>query len=83
MKSIEIYGQEGCAYCVGAVSFCIENDLAWIYRDIANLDHRAEMFRRNPRAATVPQIFIGDELIGGCDDLVSHSINDLQKRISD
>ncbi|MEO1467290.1 MAG: YlqD family protein, partial [Cyanobacteria bacterium J06633_1] len=32
---------------------------------------KAEMLERAPEARTVPQIFIGDTYVGGCDDLMA------------
>ena len=36
---------------------------------MANPDSKAEMIQRANGARTVPQIFVGDMHVGGCDDL--------------
>lgn len=81
MRAIEIYGQPECVYCRRAVEFCEARGLDYVYRDIREYDARAEMMRRNPQAATVPQIFIGEKLIGGHAELVAHNSEQLQQMI--
>lgn len=83
MKKIEIYGQTGCSYCERAMRFCEDNALPHVYRNIANRADRAEMFRRNTHARTVPQIFIGERLIGGYDNLSGFSVPELQQMIGE
>lgn len=83
MKKIEIYGQSGCGYCKRAVEFCEIHALPFIYRNIENRADRLEMFRRNSHAQTVPQIFIGDRLIGGYDNLSAYEISQLQQMIGE
>lgn len=81
MQHIEIYGQSGCRYCALAMRYLEAFQLPVVYRDIAESNHRREMFARNPDAATVPQIFIGDTLIGGHDQLVVIPLSQLQQMI--
>jgi len=78
MKVIEIFGQENCRHCVRAVAYARSRNLQFTYHDIADQAARQEMFRRNPAAETVPQIFIGDSLIGGCDDLLARPIEEIR-----
>ncbi len=42
---------------------------AFVELDTAQPTIRAELMARRPSARTVPQIFLADEYIGGCDDL--------------
>lgn len=79
MKLIEIYGQTNCSYCKRAQEFCQTFDLPFVYRDISDPAARAEMFRRNSQATTVPQIFVGERHIGGYDDLSVLPIPSLQQ----
>jgi glutaredoxin 3 len=83
MKTIEIYGQKGCGFCSRAVEFCQSAEYAFVYRDIADAQHRSEMFARNPQAKTVPQIFVGDTLVGGFDDLKALPTSQLQQMIGE
>lgn len=83
MKTVEIYGQKGCRYCVAAVEYARSMNLPHVYRDIADPHARKEMFLRNPVAKTVPQIFIGDTLIGGHDEFVARPLAQLQQMIGE
>jgi glutaredoxin 3 len=60
-----------CPYCERARALLVGKGLPF---DEINIDddakRREEMIARSSRS-TVPQIFIGDEHIGGCDDLVA------------
>lgn len=78
---IEIYGQTNCKFCDEAKRFCVKHNYAFTYRNIDDLNDRAEMFRRNPAAKTVPQIFIGSKLIGGCTELLALDTLTLQQMI--
>ena len=83
MRKIEIYGQKACSYCIKAIHFAGENQLPFVYRDIADSSAREEMFRRNPAATTVPQIFIGETLIGGFTELEQTPISQIQQMIGE
>ncbi|MFC6671171.1 glutaredoxin 3 [Marinobacterium aestuariivivens] len=69
MSDILIYTTTWCPYCVRAKMLLDHKALE--YREI-NLDQepakRLEMMERSGRR-TVPQIFIGDTHVGGCDEL--------------
>ncbi len=67
---VEIYTQWGCPYCVRAKSLLDGKGVSYTEHDITmTTAKRAEMLARAPSAMTVPQIFIDDTGIGGCDDL--------------
>jgi len=67
---VEIYTQWGCGYCVRAKALLDDKGVAYTEHDITmTTAKRAEMRARAPSASTVPQIFIDDTAIGGCDDL--------------
>jgi glutaredoxin 3 len=71
MPEIEIYTQPWCPYCARAVHILTEKGVA--FREIKapnGSPERAESVRRAGGRTTVPQIFIGGEHIGGCDELV-------------
>jgi glutaredoxin 3 len=67
--TIVVYTSGWCPYCQRARSLLIEKGLE--IKEI-NVDEdgklREEMIARSGRR-TVPQIFIGDKHVGGCDDL--------------
>ena len=68
--SVEIYTKWGCGYCQRAKALLDSKDVSYVEHDITmGGPKRAEMLERVPDAVTVPQIFIGNTAIGGCDDL--------------
>lgn len=80
---VTIYGQDGCAYCVRACTFLAQRGYAYDYRNLTNDTLlQAEFTERTGGATTVPQIFIGEELIGGHDDLIALPAAMLQAKIA-
>lgn len=69
MKKIEIYTKDYCPYCHRAKKLLDLKGADFIEYDISiNPDQDSQM-RQRTRRHTVPQIFIDDQHIGGCDDL--------------
>lgn len=71
MTAIDVYTQPWCPYCARAINLLEKKGVA--YREINapnGTTARAECEARSGRT-TVPQIFIGDRHIGGCDDLMA------------
>ncbi len=71
MKShaIVMYSTASCPFCMAARNLLRSKNVIWTEVSLdAEPDKRAEMISRTGRR-TVPQIFIGDEHIGGFDDL--------------
>ncbi len=69
-KNVEIYCSQFCGYCHRA-KMLLENK-GIEYNEISvdnNMDKRQEMVNRSAGVTSVPQIFIEDEHVGGCDDL--------------
>jgi glutaredoxin 3 len=70
MARVEIYTRVFCGYCTRAKRLLEAKGVAFQEYDITmGGEKRAEMLRRAPGRLTVPQIFINDRHIGGCDDL--------------
>lgn len=72
MPNIEVYTQPWCPYCSHVIS--ILNDKGVAFREIDaphGTPERQESIRRSGGRTTVPQVFIDDQHIGGCDDLVA------------
>lgn len=70
MTSVEIYTTTICPYCVRAKALLKKKGVA--YREInveADESLRDAMVARSGGRQSVPQIFIGDRHVGGCDDL--------------
>lgn len=69
MKSVEIYTSPLCGYCHAAKRLLASKNVAFVEIDISrDPGQRAVMMQRSGRR-TVPQIFIGETHVGGCDDL--------------
>ena len=72
MPLVEIYSKTFCPYCWRAKHLLDSKRVE--YKEIAvdfGGEARREMIERANGRTTVPQIFIGGEHIGGCDDLVA------------
>lgn len=70
MAAVTIYTKPYCPYCEGARELLTKKGVAFQEIDIAGKpDLRAEMIKRANGGSTVPQIFIGDRHLGGCDDI--------------
>lgn len=72
MNSVRMYTTEVCPFCVRAKSLLKQRGVAEIEEIRVDLDpaQRDQMIQSTGRR-TVPQIFIGDTHIGGCDDLIA------------
>ena len=70
MSKVRIYTTPICPYCVRAKSLLKKKGAEVEEIDVfMNCDARAEMEARADGRRTVPQIFIGETHVGGCDDL--------------
>ena len=67
---IEIYSGDYCPYCVRAKSLLKQRGLDFIeYNVQQEPEKRAEMMKRSNGGRSIPQIFINDQHVGGCDEL--------------
>lgn len=70
MPKIEIYTTPICGYCARAKRLLESKGAAYLEIDVmSDPAKRAEMTHRAHGGRTVPQIFIGETHVGGCDDL--------------
>lgn len=70
MTAITIYTKGWCPYCSTAKKLLTEKGAAFTEIDIEKKpEARAEMIQKAKGRSTVPQIFIGEKHVGGCDDL--------------
>jgi glutaredoxin 3 len=69
MKPVTVYSTRVCPYCVRAKALLDSKHVPYtdvmVDQDPVKL---AEMMQKSGRR-TVPQIFVGDHHVGGCDDL--------------
>ena len=71
MAKVTIYTRPFCPYCSRAVALLNEKGANFTEIE-AGMDPalRQEMMQRSGRN-TFPQIFVGDQHIGGCDDMMA------------
>ncbi len=69
MAQVVIYTTRICPYCVRAKQLLQRKGVAYEEVDVSN-DYATRMqLVERTKQRTVPQIFINDQHIGGCDDL--------------
>jgi len=70
MKSVRIYTTPICPFCVRAKSLLKKKGAEVEEVDVLmDMGARQEMEAKTGGARSVPQIFIGDTHVGGCDEL--------------
>ena len=70
MAEIEVYTTPICPYCLSAKDLLRRKGVAFLeINGAGEPQRRAEMIARANGRTTVPQIFVGDKHVGGCDDL--------------
>lgn len=70
MAQVEIYTTKVCPYCVKAKTLLNAKGVDFIEHDMTGDDAAREaLLQKSNGMRTVPQIFIGGQHIGGCDNL--------------
>lgn len=71
MPKILMYATAVCPYCIRAEQLLHRKGVTDIEKVRVDLEpaRREEMLAKSNGKRTVPQIFIGDTHVGGCDDL--------------
>ena len=70
MKTVEIYTTPYCPYCIAAKRLLDKKGVTYAETDVSRDPAlRQAMTSRANGSRTVPQIFIGETHVGGCDDL--------------
>ena len=83
MSNVIVYGTQYCPYCVAARQLLSAKGIEYNYIPVDNnRDLRAEIAERSGQS-TVPQIWIGEQHIGGFTDLRQLAITgDLDRLLS-
>jgi glutaredoxin 3 len=72
MANVEIYTWSTCPFCIRAKSLLDRKGVAYTeYCIDGDEAARAKMSQRAHGRRSVPQIFINDQHIGGCDDITA------------
>jgi len=70
MQPVEIYTSPLCGFCHAAKRLLTQKGVKFDETDVGrDPNKKGEMISRANGGRTVPQIFIGDTHVGGCDDL--------------
>ena len=70
MKNVIIYSSENCPYCVKAKQLLESKKVEYTeLRVDKNPELVIEVVKKSGGRKTVPQIFIDDHHVGGCDEL--------------
>jgi glutaredoxin 3 len=70
MSKVTIYTTRFCPYCIMAKRLLARKDVVFDEIDVGGRpDLREEMVRKAGGRTSVPQIWIGDTHVGGCDEL--------------
>jgi glutaredoxin 3 len=68
-KKVTVYTTQYCPYCTRAKNLLKSKNIAFQEVDLTNDQLKREELEEKTGCMTVPMIFIGDEFIGGSDDL--------------
>lgn len=70
MTDVEIYSSPLCGFCHAAKRLLKQKGVRYSEINVlTNPRRKPEMIRRANGSRTVPQIFIGGQHVGGCDEL--------------
>jgi glutaredoxin 3 len=72
MADVVIYTRPFCGYCARAIALLNQKGVAFTEIEAGmDPDKRREMVQLSGGRSTFPQIFIGGEHIGGCDEMLA------------
>jgi glutaredoxin 3 len=69
VKPVKIYTTETCPYCVRAKRLLERKNVPYEEIDVSWDDEKRMQLMQQTGRRTVPQIFIGDQHVGGSDEL--------------
>ncbi len=74
MELIKVYTKRRCPYCTTAKIWLKQHNYEFTEIKLENKDDQTKFITENPDLRTVPQIFIGDRLIGGFTELIKSEL---------
>ena len=69
MSKVVLYTKNYCPYCKRALALLKSKGVEVTNVDVTNDDRTFKAIEAKTGWDTVPQIFINDEFVGGCDDI--------------
>ncbi len=70
-KEVVIYTTATCPFCIRAKKLLEGEGIEYTEIDITNKQDKLDELETVTNCSTVPQIFVEDKFIGGCDDIVA------------
>lgn len=70
MKKVVIYTFDTCPYCIKAKRLMDNKGVEFEEIDITKRREELDTLKKKTNCGTVPQIFVDDNFVGGCDDVV-------------
>jgi glutaredoxin 3 len=69
MPAVTIYTKSWCPYCSAAKDLLKKKNVAFTEIPVKSADDQSAMAKKAGGKSTVPQIWVGERHVGGCDDL--------------
>jgi glutaredoxin 3 len=69
MPAVTIYTKSWCPYCSAAKDLLKKKNVDFTEIAVKSADDQSAMAKRAGGKSTVPQIWVGERHVGGCDDL--------------
>lgn len=74
MNQIKVYTRKRCPYCTSAKIWLKQKDYQFEEISLDDKDVLQEFRNNNPSLTTVPQVFVGNESIGGFSELIKSKL---------
>lgn len=71
MQSVLIYSSNYCPFCIRAKSLLQQKGVAFDEICVDGQPQKRQEMMAKAKRHTVPQIWVGDTHVGGCDDLMA------------
>ena len=82
MKKVTMYSGTPCSYCEAAKALLTSKKILFDEIDVwKDKDKAKEMLQRTNGARSIPQIFIGDQYVGGNQELQEANRNGLLEKL--
>lgn len=70
-KEVVIYTFKTCPYCIKAKDLLKDEGIDFKEVEISRERSKLDELEKDTGCSTVPQVFVNNDFIGGCDDIVA------------